>query len=104
MRKGDIGLFSDHDMLIRLDTKFDDLSMSVKTLADGMSARVSLLEQRVDNIDVYHAKIPLEKLLEDARWVEGFRSNIKLILFVVTPIMAIFVAIISRLIAHFFKI
>lgn len=96
--------FSDHDMLIRLDTKFDDLALNVKIATEGLSAKVVSLEKRLDDIDIYHAKIPLDKYIEDLKWVEGFRSNIKVIIFIATPIMAILVAVLSRLIAHFFKI
>lgn len=94
--------FSDHDLLITLNAKFDNLSIDVKTMGDGLSSRVNVLELWKEQIDIYHAKIPLEKYGKLAESYERLQSNFKLIAIVGTPILAILVALISEAIRHFF--
>lgn len=88
--------YSDHDLLITLNAKFDNLSIDVKTMGDGFSSRVSLLERWRDEIDIYHAKIPLEKYGKLADSYERLQSNFKFIAIIGAPILAILTALISE--------
>ncbi len=94
--------FTDHDLLITLNAKFDNLSIDVKTMGDGLSTRVALLEKWREDMDIYHAKIPLEEYEKLAESYKGFLSNWKLLTIITAPIFAILVAVISELIRHLF--
>lgn len=48
---------TDHDNIIRIETKLDNLTDEVKLLRDGLASRVATLEQRVASIDELHAKV-----------------------------------------------
>lgn len=109
MKKGmayqkDTTRFSDHDMLIRLDTKFDNLAIQMKTATDGLATRIVALETKADQVDVYHAKIDLNRFEEDAKWIEGFRSNLKLFIFIGLPIYGAVIAFVSKLISNYLGI
>ena len=42
---------SDHDLVIRIDTRLEDLIKTVAEIRDGTHARISCLETKVDNHD-----------------------------------------------------
>lgn len=96
--------YSDHDLLITLNAKFDNLSLDVKTMGDGLSGRVSLLERWKDEIDIYHAKIPLEKYEKLAQSYENLLANWKLITIIAVPILGIIIAVITELIKRYLHI
>lgn len=93
---------TDHDLLIRLDAKVDNLSTDVKLMGDGLSGRVSNLETWREGIDIYHAKIPLEKYIKLADSYERVQSNFKLLAFIGLPIYTVMLGFISIGIQRFF--
>jgi len=42
---------NDHDMLVRLDTKFDQMILDIKDLKDGIALRMSSVESRVELLE-----------------------------------------------------
>lgn len=93
---------TDHDLLITLNAKVDNLSIDVKTYADGLNARVALLENWKEQIDIYHAKIPLEEYKKLAESYKGLLSNWKLITIFGIPVLGIVIAIATEFIKNFF--
>lgn len=70
----------DHDMLVTLNTKVDQVTFDIKDLKDSLIIRMAKAEARLDAEDVYHAAIPLKQYDDNSKWVDSFRSNYKLIL------------------------
>lgn len=93
--------YSDHDLLITLNAKFDNLSIDVKTMGDGLSARVSTLETWRDQVDIYHAKIPLEKYGKLADSYERLVGNWKLFTPIFLIVGGIVVAVLSEVVKKF---
>lgn len=48
---------SDHDLLITLNAKVDNLSIDMKQMGDGVSTKVSEHETRIRNIEAVHDKV-----------------------------------------------
>ena len=92
---------SDHDLIVTANVKLDNLASDVKDIKDGLSSRITILERWKDGIDIYHAKIPLERYEQLAKSYESFRGNLKVILAIGVPLVSILVAVISRGISHF---
>lgn len=91
---------TDHDLLIRLDTKVDDLKIQVQAIKDDLVTRVNKVEARLDIIDLYGAQFVDAPQL--AVFLRSLRSNIKIILFIGAPIYAAFIALIGEVIRRFF--
>lgn len=105
----------DRDLLIRLDTKVDAITQQVKDLADGTQMRLSKLEAkhetdmaksyaRLDAIDLYHAKIDLNRYEGLASWVSNFRANVALIYGVLVFFSGLITAFMLWLIQMIFKV
>lgn len=88
---------SDHDLLITLNTKFDNLAVDVKIMGDGLTGKVMKLEQRMDDRDLEMASYPFKDWKVLLEWVKDIKANIKFILFIGTPIVALVIALISRI-------
>ena len=75
---------NDHDLLIRLDAKVDQLSLDIKSLGEGVSIRIAKIEQRLDIVDKILSETDptaLVKLFnEDHEWIKGFKITWKIIL------------------------
>ena len=93
---------ADRDLLITLNAKFDQLALQFKDLRDGTLTRIAKLEVRMDAQDVYHAGIPLKRYDELATWVEGFRSNYRLVLFFGGVFLGILGGVASQLLSKIF--
>ena len=93
----------DHDILVVLNTKVDQLTFDIKDIKDNIVVRIAKVEARLDSMDVYHAGIPLKDYEDIARWTSNFRSNIKFITFVGGLCVAIIGALIERLMQIWFK-
>lgn len=91
---------SDHDVLIRLDAKVDDLKAQVGDLKSDLIARVTKLEAWKDTQDVYGAQFNDAPAL--AQYIRSFRSNLKLIASIGLPIYALAIAVLTRLLAKWF--
>jgi len=78
---------TDHDMLIRLDTKVDSVIDNFKSLQDGMQARLLTVESKIRDIDAVHAQVdPLgskKQIQEDAEWIHDFKLRWKFIVFLI---------------------
>jgi hypothetical protein len=51
MNESKNGSTPDHDLLIILNTKFDQMAKDLKLMADGLSVRVAKLEERAAQND-----------------------------------------------------
>lgn len=69
----------DRDLLIRLDTKVDGLQDQIKDIAMGTTMRLAKVEARLDQEDIYHAKIDLNYYNDLAKWASGMRANLKVV-------------------------
>jgi hypothetical protein len=90
----------DHDLLIKLDTKMDGLAASFNQYYTDLTMRVSKLENRMDKEDLYHAGIDLPHLKGNSEWVDGWRSNWRLIIGVFSGVAAITGGVVSTFIIH----
>lgn len=100
---------SDHDLLIRLDTKVDQLTKDVKSMGDGVTLRVSNIEMRINDLEKLRDEIQPETLAvvvrDNAEWIKGFKNTWKLLLAVFSTISLIVGAILGsfNLFDHFLK-
>ncbi len=94
----------DHDLLIKLDTKMDGLSLNLKDFQTNLITRVSRTEARLDAEDIYHASIPLKDYDNAFHWVEGIRSNFNLLVSLGALLAATLGAIISTVITRWLHI
>lgn len=108
---------SDRDLLIRVDTKVDALTQTVKELNDGTATRLAKMETKhetdfatisakLESIDIYHAKIePNMPVYDDnSRWVTSLRGNLKLIAFFYSLFQGVITVLIIWLLQIIFKI
>lgn len=97
---------SDHDTLIRLESKVDTLIVDVKEMKDGTSTKIAALETRVESIEKVHEKIRPEesvKLLgEVVDWQKQYKLTWRLVIAMVSAIGAI-VGFLTNLVVDFFK-
>jgi hypothetical protein len=58
----DVSKMNDHELLLVLHTKFDNVVTDIKELKDGTTARIAALELKVDQLETYKAsKVDLQK-------------------------------------------
>src|SRR5581483_7111988 len=89
----------DHDTLIRLETKFDQMLNDIKEVKDGTAARLSALEIRMADVEKIHNEI---NPIETAKKVEGlalWRSNIEANLRLSMAVSGFFGAIVGFVLA-----
>ena len=89
----------ERDLLVTLNTKVDQLTLDVREVRDGLAVRMGKAEQRLDQIDVYHARVPMKRYEDLASWVEGFKSNYRMVLIFGGLIMGVVGAVVERLVA-----
>lgn len=94
----------DHDLIVTANVKLDSLATDVRDIKQDLIGRIVRVEARLDAMDVYHAKIPLEKYDALATWVEGFRSNIKLMMAFSGMLFGLISALLVQFILHWLKI
>lgn len=92
----------DHDLLIRVDTRLGVLSDDIKNLSNDLLLRVIKVEGRLDVIDLYHAKIPLDDYNKAYLWVNKLRDNFRLIIFITTLLSGIAVFLLEKVLATLF--
>lgn len=98
------GESKDHDILITLVTKVDQLTLDIRDLKTDLITRVAKAEARLDANDVFHAAIPLKDYDEIARWAGNLRANFKLIIIVGGVIVSILASVLSKLIGEWLHI
>lgn len=91
---------SDHDLLIRLDTKVDDLNVKMTALRDDSAGRISKAELRLDNLETRldsGDKIAAQfgDALELTNFVRAVRSNLKLTVFLGLPVYTALIALLA---------
>lgn len=71
----------DHDLLIRLEAKLDQVSIDVKDLKDGTTHRISLLESRMDKMEAINTEVKPKEMAEmiqiHDRWIGEQKINIR---------------------------
>ena len=91
---------NDHDLLIRLEAKLDQVILDVKDLKDGTTMKIANLELRVNELEDCHKQIDPPKMstrlnsLED--WVMEQKINIKWLITIASFIGGIAGYIISQ--------
>lgn len=90
---------SDHDLLIRLDTKVDQLTKDVKLMSDGISTKIASIDIRVNAIEkLIDETQPLEvikQIKDNTEWISGFKLTWKLLLAVFSTVSLILGAILG---------
>src|SRR3990167_11010788 len=75
---------NDRDLLIRLETKLDQLTRDVKDLKDGTSIHIAHLEQRMDAMetirDQYDPKTFVPMILSHEQWIHDYKLTKRLFL------------------------
>lgn len=94
----------DHDLLIKLDTKMDGLANSFNQYYTDLTVRVTKVEARLDKEDLYNAAIPMDRIRSNSDWVDGFRSNWRLIAAIFGFAVAIFGGVVSTVILRWLHI
>src|SRR3990167_6603461 len=84
---------SDHDTLIRLETKVDQIVHDIKELKDGVNVKISNLEIRVRSLEkIVSESEPVEnikKLDELYKWMIESRISIRLVIAIASILGAI---------------
>jgi hypothetical protein len=58
----DVSKMNDHELLLVLHTKFDNVVVDIRDLKDGTTKRIADLEAKTDQLETYKAsKVDLEK-------------------------------------------
>ena len=74
----------DHDTLVRLETKLDQLTVDVKDLKDGTNVRIANLEKRMDDMetirDRYNPKSLVPMIQAHEQWIHDYKLTQKLLL------------------------
>src|SRR3989304_10127424 len=74
----------DHDTLIRVESKVDQLVKEIKDLKEGTTTRIIALETRMDNMetvrDAYNPKDLVPKILEHDQWIHDYKLTQRLFL------------------------
>lgn len=94
----------DHDLIVTANVKLDGLMVDIKDIKQDLMGRMTRIETRLDAIDVYHARIPLEKYEALATWAEGFRSNIKLMMVFSGLLFGVISAVITQFVMRWLHI
>lgn len=75
---------TDHDLLIRLDQKMNQLSEDMKGMKDGLSSRVAILESKAIAYDQLLVEYPpaknVEQLRTNTKWIDDFKLTWRIIL------------------------
>lgn len=94
----------DHDLIVTANVKLDGLVKDIQDIKQDLMGRMSRIETRLDAMDVYHAKIPLEKYESLANWTENFRSNIKLMMVFSGLLFGVISAVITQFVMRWLHI
>lgn len=94
----------DHDMLVGLNIKVDQLTTQISELKDNSLMRIAKAESRLDAIDVYHATVNQQEVIATIEWTKSFRSNVKLIATLGGVTLATLGGLIGNLIQKWFKL
>lgn len=94
---------SDHDTLIRLESKVDTLVTDVKELKDGTTAKLIQLETRISALEKigeqYNPRDLVPKILANDQWIHDYKLTYKIIISVaviVSSIVGFLMAIVSQ--------
>lgn len=74
----------DHDLLIRLEAKLDQVIVDVKELKDGTTQRIASLELRVGEVE---------------NWIRTQKLNFKWVVTIATAIGAVISFVVSQLVS-----
>jgi hypothetical protein len=98
---GRLNKLEDHDLLIRVDTKVDQLSLDIKEIKDGTAQRLAVLESRVEAIEKLHNEVnpteTLKRFETVEKWVNNFQLTWKFILLIVIAVSSIITFILTTL-------
>ena len=95
---------NDHDLLIKLDTKLDGLITNMASFQNDVVVRMVKAETRLDQIDIYHAGIPLKSYDDIYQWAVRIRSNLTFVLALAGTVTAVLGGFISALLTKWFNI
>jgi len=91
----------DHDLLIRLEAKLDQVSIDVKDLKDGTTQRIAILEARMDELEAVNTEIKPKDMAETLRqhdkWISEQKLNIRWSLSIASAIGGLVGFILSQL-------
>lgn len=83
----------DHDLLIRVDQKVDNLIDSMDKLSDGMTKELADHELRINAIEKVHEELnPTEiakTVQKNSQWINDFKITWKVLLFISSAISSI---------------
>lgn len=75
---------ADHDTLIRVEAKVDQIVTDIKDLKDGVNAKVSDHEQRINVLERIKDEVNLSETMksikDSAQWIHDFKVTWKVIL------------------------
>lgn len=78
----------DHDTLIRVEATVNNMASDLKTLNDGMTLRLTTLEQRVNTIDRFHDALQPQKVADMVekhdRDIRSLKTTWKTVIFITT--------------------
>lgn len=93
--------YSDHDLLIRLDTKLLDVSRDVREVKDNTQSAISALQQKVIGYDQIFIEYPPKRInemtLAHEKWISDFKLTYRLIIGMAIGISSIITFILTSL-------
>lgn len=105
MTKQTLEKTSDHDLLIRLDTKLERLSEDIKEMKNTQASRIGLAEQRITILeDTFQETNPkrLKELTEaNSVWIHDFKLTWKTMMTLASAIGAVVGFVFSAIVQIF---
>ena len=96
---------SDHDLLIRLDTKLERLSEDIKEMKNTQASRIGSVEQRITSLEdtIQNSSPKNSRTLTEANaaWIHDFKLTWKTMMTLASAIGAVVGFIISAIVQIF---
>lgn len=111
---------NDHDILVSVVTKLDQLALDMREIKSDISTKIGKLEIWREQVDLYHAKVNYEDLepliawttrLKDndrflplINWGYRIKDNFSLIMFLAGSFMIIIGGVLDKILTNYFHL
>lgn len=83
--------------------RVDELGEGLRDKINKVEIRIDGAEARLNTIDLYHTKIPIDEMIESFNWVQRVRANFMLLGIFGTVLLTIIVYAINNLLNKWLK-
>lgn len=93
MPKNNPSMMSDHDLLIRLDTKFDELTTQIKINNDGVISKLGDHETRLKSMETLRDEFgPIlikQQVEQNTQWIHDFKLTYRTLVAIAATVGAV---------------